>query len=65
MYKYSQNHLQIDRGTNPIEPPPPATTGLQALLNEARHFAQQVTEERRGTTQSQVICDDTLMLKAI
>ncbi|XP_071523741.1 uncharacterized protein [Panulirus ornatus] len=43
---------RIDRGTDPIEPPP-ATTGRQSLLNQARQFAQQVTEGRRGTTQSQ------------
>ncbi|XP_069938625.1 uncharacterized protein [Cherax quadricarinatus] len=43
---------RIDRGTDPIEPPP-ATLGQQALLNQARQFARQVTEERRGTTQNQ------------
>ncbi|XP_042235545.1 uncharacterized protein LOC121875174 [Homarus americanus] len=43
---------RIDRGTDPIEPPP-ATLGQQALLNQARQFARQVTEERRGNTQNQ------------
>ncbi|XP_045598580.2 uncharacterized protein [Procambarus clarkii] len=43
---------RIDRGTDPIEPPP-ATLGQQALLNQARQFARQVTEERRGATQNQ------------
>lgn len=44
--------FQIDRGTDPIDPPP--TQGQQALLNQARQFARQVTEERRATLQSQV-----------
>ncbi|XP_047481450.1 uncharacterized protein LOC125033914 isoform X2 [Penaeus chinensis] len=47
----SRTSSRIDRGTDPIDPPP--TQGQQALLNQARQFARQVTEERRATLQSQ------------
>ncbi|XP_066957463.1 serine-rich adhesin for platelets-like isoform X2 [Macrobrachium rosenbergii] len=47
----SQTTSRVDRGTDPIEPPP--TLGQQALLNQARQFAQQVTEEQRASSRDQ------------
>ncbi|XP_064110627.1 uncharacterized protein LOC135218329 [Macrobrachium nipponense] len=50
----SQTTSRVDRGTDPIEPPP--TLGQQALLNQARQFAQQVTEEQRASSRDQDPC---------
>ncbi|KAK7024144.1 WD domain, G-beta repeat [Halocaridina rubra] len=38
---------RVDRGTDPIDPPP-TTLGQHALLNQPRQFVQQATEERRS-----------------
>ncbi|XP_068245621.1 serine-rich adhesin for platelets-like isoform X2 [Palaemon carinicauda] len=48
----SQTTSRVDRGTDPIEPPP-TTLAQQLVLNQARQFAQQVTEEQRASSRDQ------------